>query len=298
MAINQTSSNLCILNPLALGNKDKKTFNDNSLKSNDLCLKILKNNFALIEMLNSIKDIKREIPGHKEIYFFLSDQYLKIKHFIVFNIPKDFLGILAQNILLYTKFGEDQFEENGINLIFCRIPNLPKKLETFEEPEFENIINSQQLSEFANTNDEKDNFYPENDEDYYGDNCLWEEEPTMINEEKEDNKNIDKEEKISNEKVKSFFKINQDVETMIRTEVEEEEKKLDEKVIINNFLSNIKISLNKENDSLSFDIESLMKSGNLNVILKHFSNDRHLNEWISPFMFEENWYIPLPNWVL
>ena len=178
MAINQTSSNLCILNPLALGNKDKKTFNDNSLKSNDLCLKILKNNFALIEMLNSIKDIKREIPGRKEIYFFLSEQYLKINHFIFCNIPKNLFGILTQNICLYTKFGDNRFEENEINLIFCRIPNLPKKLETFEEPEFENIINSQQLSEFDNTNDEKDNFYPENNEDYYEDNGISEEGPT------------------------------------------------------------------------------------------------------------------------
>ena len=97
---------------------------------------------------------------------------------------------------------------------------------------------------------------------------------------------------------------NEEGETKESTGVNKEEENgdkneeiLDEKEIINIFLSAITFSSIKEkSDTLTFDIESLMKMGNLNKILKYFSNDCHFKENIFPFMFENNWYIPLPNW--
>ena len=326
MVSNHTSTDFYTANPFNLGEKKNKAFCDDSSKSETLYLKIPKNNFYLIEIINSIKDIKGKMPGHEEIYSFLSnlEQNEKRKLFIVNIIPKHFFEYLIQNICLKTKFDIDQhFKANEINLIFCKIPNLLKKSNKTEIHNYENKQeNLYENIHDININNEKEKLlYSENDED-----SKEVAEPTMKNKEIEDNKILSKEEKIIDKKVESIFKINQNLETMKETEVKEEEKIIDKKVkslskinlnletmketeakkdenivdekdIINIFLPNIKISsLKEENDILLFDIKLLMEFGNLDKILKYFSNDCHLKDWISPFMFENSWYIPLPNW--
>ena len=73
---------------------------------------------------------------------------------------------------------------------------------------------------------------------------------------------------------------------------------IDEKKITDiSFIQSIKFSSSKEyNDTLIFDIVKLKDSGILKLILELLSNNDYCKDNLFPIFFENDWYIPLPDW--
>ena len=253
----KSSSNPFTSNPLALGNKGSKSSNDNFSKTENLCLKMQNDNSIIIEIIKSIKDTKVELPKSEEIINFLSElKPIEKRKLFSITFPGNVSEHLNQHIFCLYKLGQDLSFDEN-EINLIFVKNPKNPLTSSEESNnFNEKENENRLADYIEFADNNIN------------NCNEEgdtKEDTGVNKEEE---NGDKKEEI-----------------------------FDEKDIINIFLSAIIFSSIKEkNDTLTFDIESLMKMGNLNKILKYFSNDCHFKENIFPFMFENNWYIPLPNW--
>ena len=76
-------------------------------------------------------------------------------------------------------------------------------------------------------------------------------------------------------------------------------EKIDEQKLKDIFLQSIKFNIKNDNKKafLSFDIESLLLSNNLEKILKYFTKNKYFKNWVSPIYCNNDWYLPLPDWV-
>ena len=134
-----------------------------------------------------------------------------------------------------------------------------------------------------------------------------ENEVSYQKEEEEKNKSEDRDYGfLMNEEYQNFASQENSIsnkDTKEGTDKNDEYEKIDEEKLRNLFLQSIKINLKKNNSkdkisygSISFDIESLLLSNNLETILKYFTKNEYFNKWIMPIYCENEWYLPLPKW--
>ena len=76
-------------------------------------------------------------------------------------------------------------------------------------------------------------------------------------------------------------------------------EKIDQQKQKDIFLQSIKFNIKNDNKKafLSFDIESLLLSNNLEKILKYFTKNKYFKNWVNPIYCNNDWYLPLPDWV-
>ena len=76
-------------------------------------------------------------------------------------------------------------------------------------------------------------------------------------------------------------------------------EKIDQQKLKDIFLQSIKFNIKNDNKKafLSFDIESLLLSKNLEKILKYFTKNKYFKNWVNPIYCNNDWYLPLPDWV-
>ena len=76
-------------------------------------------------------------------------------------------------------------------------------------------------------------------------------------------------------------------------------EKIDQQKLKDIFLQSIKFNIKNDNKKafLSFDIESLLLSNNLEKILKYFTKNKYFKNWVNPIYCNNDWYLPLPDWV-
>ena len=76
-------------------------------------------------------------------------------------------------------------------------------------------------------------------------------------------------------------------------------EKIDQQKLKDIFLQSIKFNIKNDNKKafISFDIESLLLSNNLEKILKYFTKNKYFKNWVNPIYCNNDWYLPLPDWV-
>ena len=105
---------------------------------------------------------------------------------------------------------------------------------------------------------------------------------------KDEYQNFPGEETISNEETKEGTDKDNEVN-----------EKIDEQKLKDIFLQSIKFNIKDNNKKtfISFDIKSLLLSNNLEKILKYFTKNNYFKNWINPIYCNNDWYLPLPDWV-
>ena len=105
---------------------------------------------------------------------------------------------------------------------------------------------------------------------------------------KDEYQNFPGEETISNEETKEGTDKDKEVN-----------EKIDEQKLKDIFLQSIKFNIKDNNKKtfISFDIKSLLLSNNLEKILKYFTKNNYFKNWINPIYCNNDWYLPLPDWV-
>ncbi len=244
-------------------NSEKKSFSSEkkvsfeySSQEQKLYLKIQKSNHYLYNILKSRKDAKFEILSMDSIYENLKNIPPNIINKI-FTLNNPNIG----NIVKYQLFPESNtliFDINEEVKIFDKLPD------AIIEKEEKNSTENGYTSEF---------FYEFNKKCH---NSCNQDLVKGINE----------------------LKFDEDDEDT-KPETQEKEIRIDEKKISKISFSEtvIKFSSSKEiNDTLIINYEELKNSPNLDYIIELLTNNDYYKDRPSPIFFENDWYIPLPEW--
>ena len=239
---------------------EKKVSFESPSQKQKLYLKIQKSNHYLYNILKSRKDEKFEILSMDSTYENLKNIPPNIMNKI-FTLNNPNIG----NIVKYQLFPESNtliFDINEEEKIFDKLPDV--------------II---QKEEKNSTENEKNVGYTtdliyEYNKKYH--NCCNQDLVKGISE----------------------FKYDEDEEDT-KSETQEKKIRIDEKKISKISFSEtvIKFSSSKEiNDTLIVNYEELKNSPNLDYIIELLTNNDYYKDSPSPIFFENDWYIPLPEW--
>ena len=244
-------------------NSEKKSFSSEkkvsfeySSKSQKLYLKLQKNDHYLYNILESRKDVKFELLSMDSIYENLKNIPPNIINKI-FTLNNPNIG----NIVKYQLFPESNtliFDINEEVKIFDKLPD--EIIEKEEKNSTENGYTSDLLYEYNKK---------------YHNSC-------------------------SQDLEKGIFELKYDEdEEDTKPETQKKEIRIDEKKISKISFSEtvIKFSSSKEiNDTLIINYEELKNSPNFDYILELLTNNDYYKDRPSPIFFENDWYIPLPEW--